>query len=706
MVLVLDELERGIQFISDPATQAQNIAFLQMLSEWSNREDQVTLLASIYSDQQEPGSTLKRVSHCRIRFEHAADKARVVLHRLFENFLDLKPESVRPTVDSYLAAWRRHDGVRGEEWAAKLSESFPFSPDLLEVVLERVPARGGFQNVRGALGFLARLVKLTHQKTDLITPAHADLGDQEVAIRLGDLDPSGDLVRRTRENLKELNASPLVPGLGATAMLYTLSGTGKDRGATREHLLRAVTTPATNINDFEQALLVLQRYGSYFHFQEGHYFFDQEENAEAKVEFRSLMVNEPRAKGYLLKIWRDELFREQQAAVVFTDVEETQEGLKAMDKGRLRFVLSPRRLKPEERHLLYYGPEERNQIILLEPKDAGFDILSHRDLIKWAQRNLAASELLGNSQDAARKAEYERLAREDHKNILETLRRAGLIYLRVERYGSKAEEDEFVEESLGNSTSKEDVVSRLSQDFYPTPLIAEDLATRLADYKGVTIKDVDRDYRTLLGRPVPTHVSSVFKAVRQLCKEGKLGVRHQSGDFSGKEPDLTESELANATLDAPFERLRPTPPPMTTPLPQEPTPEPPSPNPGSGGALPSPEPPGDQVEEISVPAQAGPGGLRQALAQRLQGKEGAKVRRARFTIFLEHATGDLSNLPASLRGSLSGSGALTAEIRITKEEVGGKGEVEQLAERLPNVAGAMYSARLEVLVPAPAPVEG
>ena len=114
----------------------------------------------------------------------------------------------------------------------------------------------------------------------------------------------------------------------------------------------------------------------------------------------------------------------------------------------------------------------------------------------------------------------------------------------------------------------------------------------------------------------------------------------------------------------------------------------------------------EQVEEISVPAQPGAGGLRQALAQRLQGREGVKVRRARFTIFLEHATGDLSTLPASLRGSLSGSGALTAEITIAKEEVGGKGEVEQLAERLPNVAGAMYSARLEVVVPAAVSAEG
>ena len=57
LVLIFDELEQGIHVIGDPARKAQNIAFLQMLSEWGNRSDQVTLFASIYSDREEPGAT-------------------------------------------------------------------------------------------------------------------------------------------------------------------------------------------------------------------------------------------------------------------------------------------------------------------------------------------------------------------------------------------------------------------------------------------------------------------------------------------------------------------------------------------------------------------------------------------------------------------------------------------------------------------------
>ncbi|OGG52290.1 MAG: hypothetical protein A3F84_28950 [Candidatus Handelsmanbacteria bacterium RIFCSPLOWO2_12_FULL_64_10] len=702
LILVLDELERGIQGISNPAIQTQNVAFLQMLSEWSSRENRVTLFASIYSDQVEPGSTLKRVPSCRIRFEHASDKDRVVLHRLFENYLDLKPEACRPVIDSYLSAWRRHGAVQTDDFTERFSESFPFSPDVLEVILDRVPARGGFQNLRGALGFLTRLVKLTHQRADMITPAHADLSDQVVTVLLSDLDPAGDLIRRARDNMKELESYPLVNGLGATAMLYTLSGSGRDRGATREHLLRAVSTPATDINEFERALLALQRYGSYFHVQEGRYFFDRDEQPNAKVELRSLLVPEERARDLIRRLWGEDLFREPVSAVVLTDVEKTKEALGEMEKGRLRFVLSPRRLNAEERHLLYHGLDERNQVILLEPRDPQFDALANRDLLKWAQRALAAEDLKPTAQDASRKEEYDRIGRDDRKNISDALKRAGLVYVRVEKYGNNPSEDVFEEENLGNSITKENVIEKLGQ-LFPVQYLAEHLMPRLSELRGVSVKDVNHDYRNILGFPVPTHQNSVSRAIRVLCRERHLGVRHQSGNFCGQEPALTDTELSNATLDAPFERPRPDQPPTPGPRP-----EPPQPTPGAQppGPVPPPVPPRTEYSEIVIPSQRGPGALRQQLASRLQQIDGVRISRVRFTIFLESASGDLSALPQALRGNLSGAGSLMAEVTITKEEVGGKGDVEQIAERLPNFPGASYGARLDIVVPASVENEG
>jgi hypothetical protein len=86
LILIFDELEQGINVISDPALRQQNLAFLQMLSEWGSRSDQITLLASIYSDREEPGSTLLRVPAVRVHFSHDQDRARVAQHRLFADY--------------------------------------------------------------------------------------------------------------------------------------------------------------------------------------------------------------------------------------------------------------------------------------------------------------------------------------------------------------------------------------------------------------------------------------------------------------------------------------------------------------------------------------------------------------------------------------------------------------------------------------------
>ena len=79
VVLIFDELERGITNISDPARRSQNLSFLQMISEAANRNNRVTLVAAIYDGAVvEPGTTLKRVPRLELRFRKAEDRAAIV----------------------------------------------------------------------------------------------------------------------------------------------------------------------------------------------------------------------------------------------------------------------------------------------------------------------------------------------------------------------------------------------------------------------------------------------------------------------------------------------------------------------------------------------------------------------------------------------------------------------------------------------------
>lgn len=698
LVLIFDEVERGIISIADDAVRQQNLAFLQMLSEWANREDQVTLFISIYGERDEPASTLKRVEggSCRVKFGHAPDKARVVLHRIFENYLDFDSRSALPVVDSYINSWRSHIRFNADDHRSEMLGQYPFLPDLLDVILERIPARGGFQSVRGALGFLANMVRLSYQDADIITAGHAPLRDREVIARLGDLDVGGDIIRAAQSDLKDVGVSSLASEIIATVLLYTLSGVGRSVGVSRDELLRHVLRPGVNINDIEEKLLELDKLATYLHFDkhDSRYFFDTKEKPQARVEYRSNLFSRDQARQELRKLWKEELFREPNA-VVFAEVESTRKTLEdGLEKDRLRYILAPRRLTMTERHDLYYGLSWRNQVVLLEPRDDTFDLDEARDPLKWAQRVLAARDLSASAQEADRRASYDSIASEDKGNILRTMRKAGLALVRWEKFAANVSDDRVDLDQLGTASSKDEVLNQLNQNIFPSLVFEEHLGARLAGIKDRAVSTIHDEYRSTLGYPVPTLHSSVSKAIRSLCRLGKLSVRHQRGNYCRQDPPLTETELAQASIDSPFDPqagVQSTK--LDTPAAGEVQMVDGDATSGSVIAV-TPVTPVLPAIEISVPPQIGMTALRQEVAARLQPYPDAVVKKVRFTVYLDSRDVELSTLPSGLRGNLSGPGAISVDVTLTKEGAFTKAQVEQLAESLPLMQSAEYGATL------------
>ena len=129
VVLVLDELERGIVSIRDPARQNQNLAFLQMLSEEANRDRRITLFAAVYDGNREPGATLKRTPPNRIAIPRRRRPRR---HRSASPVLQrehLRPRCGphrRPLVREHVAQVRRRERriLTSNEWSMPIR----FSP--------------------------------------------------------------------------------------------------------------------------------------------------------------------------------------------------------------------------------------------------------------------------------------------------------------------------------------------------------------------------------------------------------------------------------------------------------------------------------------------------------------------------------------------------------------------------------------------------
>ena len=715
IILIFDELEQGIKVIGDTALQAQNIAFLQMLSEFSNRSRQVTLFASVYSTQQEPGSTLKRVPRCVVQFDSAKDQSHIILHRLFENYKQFDRASILPVLESYVQLWNKHAPVDQEELKAKFKDTYPFSPSLMEIILKKIPARGGFQNVRGALAFLGNLIRLTHISNDIITPGDVSLEDRATTIMLKDLDLSGDLINRAKENMEDLIARvPLARQMAPTVLLYTLTGVGADTGVSRENLIRDILSPSTDINDIEQTLMGFQKYASYFHHQEGRYYFDLEENSEAKVEFKSLQYSDEQAREELYEILKSDIFRETVNTAIFGSIEQTQELLKQFDKSRLRYILTGRRLTREERRQIYYGMDVRNMILLLEPKDDRFQIANDKDLLKWAKRCLAARDLAESTKNGARQNDYNRIAGTDKRYIIERIKKAGLVFVSWEKYGSSVTEDQVELEPLPGDLSKDKVLEKLNQDYFPMLRFKEHLEGRLDQVKDRLVKEVDAEYRATLGFPIPLIVRAVSNAIRDLCKQGVIGIQHSAGNFCHVNPNLTETELFNAKVTDPFEESAkpercpkcgkfpcqcPKPPqkcPVCEQYPcQCPTPPVVCPKCGKDPC----ECPEKETLTVRIPPQNNIGSLRQETAFRLQDYEEGIITKVTYKIFLQkNNVGDLSTLPSGIRGSLSGEGDITAEITISKTGAFSKSQIEQHIESLPVISEADFSVDMEVEV--------
>jgi hypothetical protein len=701
LFLILDELEMGIRMMADPARRDQNLGFLQMLTEEANRNEDasVTIFASIYDATREPGATLKRVPRVDVKFSDPADRTKIVLHRLFENAHAADRRKIESVVTSFRNDWKRKGITVTDRFCEQMTGSFPFSPTLLQLVQEHT--RDRFQGTRGALSLLGALVRAGHRKQDLITTAQASLRERSIKNLLIDLDPGSKIIGCADSDLSDLRDLSLCEEIVSSVLMATLAASGRAKGLTEKELAPEVVKPGIDVNVFKGTLQALHKLGTYFHEQENTYFFDPEEKPNAKVEYNSLRVKPSDALAEAFRCWKAELFRDG-SAVIFRDAEQTKAELAILDSRRPRYVLAPRRLTKEERHALYYGLPNRNLVILLEPKSKDFNALENPDIIKWAQRYIAAMELQNSAGSAERRRQFERIAKEDRDYILRAFKSAGLAFAHVQKYGGSPGDDAVELEPLGNVTTREEVAIKLRQQFFPVQLFEEHLGTTLSDLIGKRVRDVERIYRETLGYPVPIHDNTILDALSGLCARKQIGIKHERDSACGRKPQLGSTEWPDAVIDDPFEdgKLR-----------QQSELEDFTASEATSSAEPfEPAPlPEGTIEKPLIDLETafcrGVSELRQEVAVLLAEHENALVRQITFRIYCEKRNCDFATLPAGLRGSVSGLGDITADLTLSKNGAFSKAEVEQMVEKLPSLPDADYKAELKIESQEPAAVD-
>ena len=237
LVLILDELERGIQGITNDAKRTQNLNFLQLLSEAANRDRRITLIAAIYDGTVEPGATLRRTPKLELHFRRTEDRAAIVRHRLFENSESYDRNAARDLIRSYVNIWKRFGVETTEQQFGRMEATFPFLPDLVEIVFTRISDTGGFQGTRSALGLLGAMLDAAGEGSYLMTAASCRISDSACGDRLQDLNPSGELINCAASNFRDLQARPFAEAIASATLLASLVPGGRSIGLSKEEMV-------------------------------------------------------------------------------------------------------------------------------------------------------------------------------------------------------------------------------------------------------------------------------------------------------------------------------------------------------------------------------------------------------------------------------------------------------------------------------------
>jgi len=690
LVLILDELESGVRAIPNPALQQQNLNFLQMLSEESNRAgSNIALVASIYDGGIEPGLTLKRVARVELRFQDPGDRRNILFHRLFtKSPLDASPE-IDAIVQSYINTWRRFGIVVPPDYADDFRLSFPFMPEVLAVVLERIRTlRGGFQGTRGALGFLAALVRARCETADLISLADASILDQEMRSWLADLDPAQNLLACAEANLRELRKHSFADQIASAVLLASLAPSPKEQGISENELARQIIGPESDYNAFGLTLTSFKKYGSFFHERAGSLFFDSKENAHSKVNLRSLSVADDEAWEKVASWWATDVLRDSDL-VVFSDPMLTQQAVENRSYSDIRLVASPRRLGKEDVRRLYFGLKRRNTVVLIEPREEKVNLRNNDSLLAYSKRWIAADYLARTAGDTTRSAEFSRIGGEDKRNATDYLKKTNFAYVQILDYGTSDADFKMQPENLPPAATREQIIQHLSRNLYPVALVQEHIAEHIASFIGHKVGQVEMDYRNTPGFPVLTSHSVFLEAISALVEQGSvLGLRHPAKDVCGKRPSLTGDQISEAVISEPFEAVSGGPGATTVQSPGRVQTAPVKVGSDDGDESLQPDDQtvsdGASTEQVSTGFLRTRQQIRQEVARLLEISPGKTAVSVRFALTYDERQLDIASLPAFLRGTLTGSGAFAGEASIGFVGNFTKAQVEEFVERLPD----------------------
>jgi hypothetical protein len=195
-MLLLDEFQTWYDSLPDTPkepTKKWAFNFIQVLSEIAkDHPDLLVLVVSVRNGSSDAYLQVRRVNPVDIDFKAGGnaervqqDRRRMLLHRLFDNRLQIQPASIQSLIANHVSeCFRLLDVPSAEQERRKsdFAECWPFATHLLRLLEEQVLIATDAQETRDMIRILANLYKSRGEIVPLLTAADFRLDDDASGI--------------------------------------------------------------------------------------------------------------------------------------------------------------------------------------------------------------------------------------------------------------------------------------------------------------------------------------------------------------------------------------------------------------------------------------------------------------------------------------------------------------------------------------------
>jgi len=529
--IFFDEIETWWESFDKQANEEllnRNEFFLQNLLEVANDPDENLLVFTTLLDKSKDlKRILDRTNPYSVDLNATGDRERIILHRLFETSRDEIDESgVRDVVQEFVDGYGYPIELEEEKrYENRMVETYPFHPELLDLLNSLYEGGQERQNVRGAMNVLADTVRKYHDKTNLLITS-----DIEAAAFRG---INQTLFNRYVSDLDAVEDIDYGGDLLKTVLLYTLDERSQMASVT-ECLLGTYKPGKTSISKLDMSLGSL--YGTAHYLdrdeQKEHYYITEDPKLTALVtREQERILNQDRnsieAKlGEVVKdeVWNGDVYVHDDDDVPDTNSISVVVTLDYLSNGALQSELED----------FFESRTYGNTALFVTPNQK---IRDDNEIISKAARVLGAENLRGKVDDE--NGELDKIIQDERRELRNELR---------DRYGSWVKWSQDSDGGLrmrkkSVTADVQDVKNKVGRD---KAYVGEKIVEEVRDFEnGIAIESMLNDFHQFRRMPVLLDRSVFASALGQLFRDEKIVLEGDRGKFYAKHkgdrlPDLDD----------------------------------------------------------------------------------------------------------------------------------------------------------------------